>query len=115
MDAIAAGIIIAIGLGVIALIPLNIWVARQVHKLATMDPPIDILSLLSSVVTALAAIASIVGVISFTSIVTLTTAIRLIPVPGSTFFLVLVLVGASSINVLVWRYLRRQRNARGAE
>lgn len=112
METVGTLVIIAIGLGVIALIPLNIWVAKEVRKLAVMDPPIDILSLLSSLVSGLASIAVIIGVISVSSIITLTTAIRIIPVPGSTIFLILALVGTSSLNVVVWRYLRRTRNAR---
>lgn len=93
----------------LAAIPLNLYVAREVRFLARMDPPIDILSLLSTVVDLFAIAASVLGVIAFTSVVFLTSGIRLVPVPGSTIALIVVLLVVSFANVLVWRYLRRMR------
>lgn len=94
----------------LAAIPLNVYVARDVRNLASMDPPIDILSLLSQLVDLLAAAASIIAVITFVSVFFLLTNVRLLPVPIPTIALVVVLIGVSFANLLVWRYLRRMRN-----
>lgn len=106
-----SSLVITLSLVFLAAVPLNVWVAREVRRYARMDPPIDILSLLSQLVNILALIASVVGIIAFASVVTLTTAIRLIPVPGSTIALVGVLLVASTANVLTWLFLRRARKA----
>lgn len=100
-----------VGLAAIFLlaIPLNLHVARDVRRFAQILPPIPMLSLLSSLVSVLATVATVLGILSFAAVVFLATGMRLIPVPGSTIALVVVLLIVSLANVLVWRYLRAMR------
>ena len=95
----------------LAAIPINIYVDREVRKLASPPPRIGILSLLSRIVDLLAFVAVILGVVSFVSVVFLLTGIRVLPAPIPTLALIGVLVVISFANVLVWRYLRQMRRA----
>ena len=97
----------------LAAIPINVYVDREVRKLASPAPRIGILSLLSQIVDLLAFVAVILGVVSFTSVVFLLTGVRILVAPIPTAALIVVLVTVSFANVLVWRYLRRTR-AKGA-
>lgn len=90
-------------------IPVNLYVAREFHREAVVEPHIPSLSLLSNLVTVLAVAAIVLGVVSFLSVVFLTTGIRLVPMPGATVALIAVLLMVSFANVLALRYLRRMR------
>lgn len=93
----------------LAAIPLNVWVAAEIHRAAWPQPRIDLLVAFSRIVTALAIVTTVLGLLSVNAVVFLTTGLRLIPSPIPTVLLVGALLLASTANVLVWRYLRKQK------
>lgn len=99
----------------LAAIPLNLYVAREVRRIANVPPAIATLDLLSTLVDVLAIVACVIGIVAFVSVVFLVTAVRLIPQGGTTVALIAVLLIVSLANVLVLQYLRRMRNTSGSE
>src|SRR5689334_4425618 len=90
-------------------VPVNIWVAVEIHHYAWPEPRISLLVLFSKLVTTLAILSVVLAVVSLNAVVFLVTGIRIIPTPIPTVILVGALLLASGANGLVWVYLRGQR------
>ncbi len=100
---------VAIAAALLALIPVNVGVAREVDAIARIDPRIDLLVLLSRIVVVLAVAACMFGFFGVLAVVRLITGVSPLPQPFGAIILAVMALAMSGANLLVLSYLRRKR------